>query len=255
MTMIELDGIVDDYLHQLGDALRTLPASERDQIVAEITEHISQARAELPDQSEASIRGLLDRVGDPEVIAASALGDEVAPKALDRRVQRRLGRRTLVLLGALLLALAGLLIFLEVNGSSGVAMPNVVGQSANAATSEIMALGVHEGGIVVAPSATIAPGNVIATVPEAGATIPSGGAVKLIVSGGTATVTVPNLVGLRGPGAMKALRAAGLLNFAIATVHCHQPSSAPGVIYSQTPAAFSIVKRGSGVLTRVCGSP
>ena len=51
MTMIELDGIVDDYLHQLGDALRTLPASERDQIVAEITEHISQAHAELPRQA------------------------------------------------------------------------------------------------------------------------------------------------------------------------------------------------------------
>jgi len=46
--------------------LRDLPADRR----RDIAGHIAEARAELPAESEAEIRTLLDRIGPPSVIAA-----------------------------------------------------------------------------------------------------------------------------------------------------------------------------------------
>ena len=42
------------------------------EIVDEIAEHIAEARAELPTESEAETRSLLERLGDPADIAADA---------------------------------------------------------------------------------------------------------------------------------------------------------------------------------------
>ena len=72
MTTADIDQIIADYLHRLDVALSRLPESRRRQLVTEIDEHIKEARAELSDQSEASIRELLDRVGQPDDIAAEA---------------------------------------------------------------------------------------------------------------------------------------------------------------------------------------
>lgn len=66
------DKLVDAYLARLGRALRTLPASRRRQIVEEVASHIADGRALLDEESESSIRALLDRVGEPEAIAAEA---------------------------------------------------------------------------------------------------------------------------------------------------------------------------------------
>jgi uncharacterized membrane protein len=66
--------LVDDYLDRLDDALADLPGAERREIVEEITEHIAVARAELGPDDEAGLRTLLDRLGDPDQIAADAHG-------------------------------------------------------------------------------------------------------------------------------------------------------------------------------------
>jgi hypothetical protein len=77
MTNSGLDRLVSDYLQRLDAVLQGVPATEREQIIAEITDHIFQARAALPEETEASIRDLLDQMGDPEVIADAALrGDD-----------------------------------------------------------------------------------------------------------------------------------------------------------------------------------
>ena len=49
-----------------------IPRSGRREVVDEISEHIVEGRAELDEQTEAEIRNLLDRVGDPRDIAAEA---------------------------------------------------------------------------------------------------------------------------------------------------------------------------------------
>jgi hypothetical protein len=79
---------VDAYLDRLRGALEGLPAGRREEILDEIAEHID---AQLgPDPTEAEVLTVLDRVGDPEQIAADARADfgitPVAPKWTDYAV-------------------------------------------------------------------------------------------------------------------------------------------------------------------------
>jgi hypothetical protein len=66
------DKLVEDYLKRLNGELRGLPRGRRGELVDEISEHIAEARADLESENEAAIRTLLDRLGDPEEIAAEA---------------------------------------------------------------------------------------------------------------------------------------------------------------------------------------
>jgi len=63
---------VDEYLRDLDRALAPLPRDRRREIVDEVSEHIAEGRAELEPDDEAGLRTLLDRLGEPEQIAAEA---------------------------------------------------------------------------------------------------------------------------------------------------------------------------------------
>jgi hypothetical protein len=71
-TAGEADKLVRRYLAQLDAALRGVEASRREEILAEVHEHIEEGRAGLDPDDAASVRTLLDRVGDPAAIAAEA---------------------------------------------------------------------------------------------------------------------------------------------------------------------------------------
>jgi uncharacterized membrane protein len=82
----DTDKLVADYLGRLDRELRDLPRTRRRELVEEISGHIAEARADLETENEAAVRSLLDRLGDPEEIAAEARGRvEVEPRgsALD----------------------------------------------------------------------------------------------------------------------------------------------------------------------------
>ena len=64
--------LVDEYLRRLDRALHHLPRDRRGEIVQEIKEHIEQALSEQGSPSEAEVRGVIDRIGEPEDIAAEA---------------------------------------------------------------------------------------------------------------------------------------------------------------------------------------
>jgi len=66
------DKLIDDYLKRLNRELAGFPRARRRELVDEISEHIAEARADLESENEAAIRTLLDRLGDPEDIAAEA---------------------------------------------------------------------------------------------------------------------------------------------------------------------------------------
>jgi hypothetical protein len=70
------DAIVENYLRRLQAAASSLPADRRAELVEEISDHIAEARAggQVPD--EASLRTLLDRIGDPDEIVAEARDGE-----------------------------------------------------------------------------------------------------------------------------------------------------------------------------------
>jgi uncharacterized membrane protein len=66
------DALVDRYLEDLETELRGLPGHRRREILDEVGEHITQARAALDAETEAAIRTVLERLGDPADIAAEA---------------------------------------------------------------------------------------------------------------------------------------------------------------------------------------
>jgi HAAS len=63
------DRLVDDYLKRLDRELGDLPRARRRGLADEIAAHIEEARADLHIESEAEIRNLLERLGDPADIA------------------------------------------------------------------------------------------------------------------------------------------------------------------------------------------
>lgn len=71
-TRSDPDRIVKRYLDDLDRALAGLPASRRREIHDDVSAHISEARARLDGTDEATVRALLQRMGDPEEIAAEA---------------------------------------------------------------------------------------------------------------------------------------------------------------------------------------
>jgi len=73
MNATAADQLIARYLARLEAALRDLPVARREELLEQVSEHIATARAELGAQaSEAEIRQLLERLGDPAVIAAEA---------------------------------------------------------------------------------------------------------------------------------------------------------------------------------------
>jgi hypothetical protein len=68
----QADKLVRRYLAQLDAALQGVEASRREEILAEVHGHIEEGRAELDPDDAASVRTLLDKVGDPAAIAAEA---------------------------------------------------------------------------------------------------------------------------------------------------------------------------------------
>ena len=71
-TAGEADKLVRHYMAQLDAALRGVDASRREEILAELHGHIQEGRTGLDPDDAASVRTLLDRVGDPAAIAAEA---------------------------------------------------------------------------------------------------------------------------------------------------------------------------------------
>lgn len=55
---------VGEYLRRLQRSMGDLPAERREEILAEIEEHIAEDLAENPAATDADVRNLLERVGD-----------------------------------------------------------------------------------------------------------------------------------------------------------------------------------------------
>ena len=66
------DRMVGEYLDAVRRATVDLPPDRRDDLLADLSEHIATARAELDPETEAGVRDILERLGDPASIAAEA---------------------------------------------------------------------------------------------------------------------------------------------------------------------------------------
>jgi hypothetical protein len=68
----EADALILHYLQALESQLQDLPADRRQELLDEVSEHIAAARADLDPETEAGVRTMLARLGDPADIAAEA---------------------------------------------------------------------------------------------------------------------------------------------------------------------------------------
>jgi hypothetical protein len=68
----EVDALILRYLQDLEVELHDLPANRRQELLDEVGEHIAAARAGLDPETEAGVRTMLERLGDPADIAAEA---------------------------------------------------------------------------------------------------------------------------------------------------------------------------------------
>ncbi len=75
MSESAADRLVRHYFVQLAVALSGLPQHQRDQLLEELHAHVAAARGESSDDSETSVRQILERLGEPEDIAAEALAE------------------------------------------------------------------------------------------------------------------------------------------------------------------------------------
>ena len=100
-----LDQIVDEYINRLKVASADLPPERKQQLIMSITDHISEARSTLQANSEIAVRDILDRVGQPEDIAAEALSDQAKPPVLQSKRNRGpfiIGVAVVIVLGIVL---------------------------------------------------------------------------------------------------------------------------------------------------------
>lgn len=80
------DRIIEEYLGDLRDALRTVNPSSSKEFVAEIEQHISEGRTSLEPGDEVGLRNLLERIGSPSALANELKETEPARtvSAMDR---------------------------------------------------------------------------------------------------------------------------------------------------------------------------
>jgi len=231
-----------------------------------VSEHISSARAALPEQTEAAVREILERLGTPQEIAASAElegGEPLPPHSRNQTLVVAAVAVVLVVIGVGIAALAGAFTSSTTPSSVGnilappsssstgapvgtVAVPTITGQQIAAATQELSAVGLNY--IVSYVTSNQPVGMVLVQNPSGGARVDSASRVALTVSGTQAALTVPNVIGQSQAQAEAALMAAGL---GVQFVMKPGGSTPPGTVAEESPVAGSRVSPHSIVVLTV----
>jgi hypothetical protein len=69
---VNTDPLVENYLRHLEAVASVLPAYRREELLAEIREHLAEALRQVPAGDEAAVRSVLERLGSPEEIVTAA---------------------------------------------------------------------------------------------------------------------------------------------------------------------------------------
>src|SRR4051812_16216411 len=131
----------------------------------------------------------------------------------------------------------------DTTSSAQVAVPNVIGQTQDAAQAQLQAAGLAMNAQPVAND-TVTQGRVFDQDPKDGVKVAKNSSVTVKVSSGTTPVAVPNVVGQSAEDATNAIQAAQLV-----VAQQQQPSDtvAAGKVISTNPAAAANVPKGSTV--------
>ena len=133
-------------------------------------------------------------------------------------------------------------------GQARVRVPEVAGQSAEAAAKALSAAGLVAVPAEPEVSASVPAGTVISTAPPAGAEVARGAEVKLRVSAGAGAVEVPKVTGMQLGKAKELLERAKLV---LTTRPVPDEEHYPGFVLKQEPAPGTKVAAGSAVTLQV----
>jgi hypothetical protein len=92
MSDPEVDAIVDNYFRRLENVLSGIPEHRREQLIEELRDHVSEARAALAVESVVAVHEILERIGSPEEIAAEEATEASGIVAYFRRRRSPRGR-------------------------------------------------------------------------------------------------------------------------------------------------------------------
>ena len=183
------------------------------------------------------------------LLAPAELGDDHAPSA--PRGDGRSRRALLWGLGAVVLAAAVVLVVLLTQPSSSVSVPNVVGQSEQAAGAALRQAGLNPVASLVS-SATVPSGLVVSQSPQAGDDAKKGARVSIVVSQGPASAALTDVDGLSADKAAAQLRKAG---FKPTTKAQASSPVKTGLVIATEPPAGTEIEVGSSVTLLVSSGP
>lgn len=101
------DRLVEEYLKELATAAEGLPAERRTELIADMTTHIAEARADGA-ASDDDVRAVLQRLGDPHEIVAASTDGLVQIDVPPRFRLRDFGAVALLLIGPFVLVIGWL---------------------------------------------------------------------------------------------------------------------------------------------------
>ncbi len=164
--------------------------------------------------------------------------------------ERRRRRLWWVVLAAVLLAAAAAAVLLLLPGKGRTTVPDVVGQSEQAAGATL-----RSAGLVPIPSlaaSTVPTGLVISENPPAGTIVAGASRVDIVVSGGPATAPLISVRGLSESAALARLRRA---HFKPTVTMQSSATVAAGLVIGTEPAAETEVQEGAHVTVLVSSGP
>jgi hypothetical protein len=72
MTAPHADQLIEGYVARLSAAAGDLPKSARQELMDDMRSHIAEARAREPEETDAAVMNILDRLGEPATVVADA---------------------------------------------------------------------------------------------------------------------------------------------------------------------------------------
>ena len=72
MTAPHSDQLIEGYIARLSAAAGDLPKSARQELIDDMRSHIAAARAREPEETDAAVMNILDRLGEPAEVVADA---------------------------------------------------------------------------------------------------------------------------------------------------------------------------------------
>ena len=188
--------------------------------------------------------------------AASAAADSVLHQltARDERAARTQSRPPVAFIGVGIVGLAVILFAVvfwlihlpaaTISTGLSISVPNIVGSNHTAGRAQLIALKLVPN-IVSVSSNSIAANIVISTDPGAGQKVGSGQPIKVFVSTGKSTVTMPSVINQTEAAAKKVIADAGLVYGSTRTEH--SPTLAAGLVIRSDPNAASTARQGDTV--------